>query len=85
MSIALFALIRSGLQALYELRKGTPEWGVLSFILVVMFFVGVVMPSSTIRFTTLWIFFVLALAMLFKGMRKERVRMSDELKNDEMS
>lgn len=79
MAISLFALIRSGVQAFSELRKGTAEWGVLSFILVVMFFVAVVMPSSAIRFTTLWIFFILAIAMVSKGKRQEKVNVSDEL------
>ncbi len=82
MAIALFALIRSGLQAFYELRKGIAGWGVLSFILVAMFFVAVVMPSSTIRFTTLWIFFVLALIMVFKGKREEKLKVSDGLKTN---
>lgn len=79
MVIALFALVRSGLQAFSEVKKGTVGWGVLSFILVAMFFIGIIMPSSAIRFTTLWIFFILAIAMVSKGKRQEKVNVSDEL------
>lgn len=67
LGIILYLAIRSGLQTIRELRREQPGWGMLCFLLVGIFSAVVFMPSSIVRFTSIWIFLILAVCAFCKG------------------
>ena len=68
MGIVLYLFICSGLQTIRELRNGCPGWGVLCLLLTGTFSVAIMMPSSIVRLTPIWIFLILAVCMFRKGL-----------------
>ena len=71
MGITLFLFIRSGIQSFRELRRSRPGWGLLCLFLIGTFSTVVFMPSSAIRFSTLWIYLILAVCVFCKGLSAE--------------
>lgn len=71
MGIVLYLVIRAGIQSFRELRHSRPDWGVLCLFLICVFSVVILMPSSIIRFSSLWIFLILAICVFCKGKHTE--------------
>ena len=72
MAIALFLFIRSGILAIRELRRSRPGWGLLCLFLIATFSAVILMPSGVIRFSSLWIYLILAVCVFSKGLSAEK-------------
>lgn len=68
MGIILYLAVRSLMMTVRELRNGKPGRGVLCLLMTGMFSAAIVMPSGIIRFTSIWIFLLLAVCVFCKGL-----------------
>lgn len=64
--IILYLAVNSLCRAVRELRSGQPSGGMLTLLLTGMFSAAVLMPSSIIRGTSLWIFLILSICFFSK-------------------
>ncbi len=73
MIIILYIVIRSFILTKKELRSGLLSKGTLSMFLIGAFSAVVIMPSSVIRCTPLWLFFVLAVCVSCKEYISQKI------------
>ena len=76
--IILTLTVRSLILTFRELRDNRPGRGVLCLLLTLMFSVAIVMPSTIVRLTPIWIFLVAAICVLSKGLPTEEKKVSEE-------
>lgn len=74
-AILLYMVIRLLLDAIRELRTGCPGRGILCLFLLAAFSVAVIMPSTVIRHTALWVFYLLTVSAFSKmGTQEENAK-----------
>lgn len=64
MGLVIYMLIKSVKRALSELKTKTAGTGVCATMLLIMFSIAVIIPSSSIRLSPLWVFFILAVCAM---------------------